>query len=354
MIYSLRLLRVSFRHTALIIATVSFAACGGGGSTGGPNPVPSEPPGTPVAAFVFYDENGNGVADPLESVRIPGVTVAVGSRTGQSGAGGQAMVANVPAGTQNASARPDTLPPYFVSGVPVSVPVPQVAGTQAAVPVTLSIGSNRANIYMAFGDSITAGEGSNDGTGYLSYLEADLRNYWGKAGLVDEGVSATRSNRGAQRIGASLSRVRPAYTLILYGTNDWNDLECKEATPACYTVESLRSIVQDVRGFGSNPILGTIIPVNPLFTDRDPATRNATVKAMNDQIRAMARTERVAVADLYAAYTRQTDMPALYADFLHPNERGYQLMAQEFFRAITQPASAATSQHFSLFSPGGR
>jgi lysophospholipase L1-like esterase len=346
----LGLSRVAFRTTALLIATVPFAACGGGGSPGGPSGGPSETPGTPVSAFVFYDENGNGIADPLESVRFPGITVTVGSRTGQTATGGQAVVANVPAGTQTAAARSDTLPAYFQPGIPATVPVPQAPGTQAAVPLTLAIGSNRPNVYMGFGDSITAGEGSNDGTGYLSYLEADLRTYWGKASLANEGVSATRSNRGAQRIGASLSKVRPAHTLILYGTNDWNDLACKDTNPDCYTIDSLRSIIQDARAFQSNPVLATIIPVNndPVFVDRDPNGRNETVRKMNELIRNLARQERVALADQYAVFMRQPSLGAIYSDYLHPNERGYQLMAQEWFRAITQPVSTTTAARYDL------
>jgi lysophospholipase L1-like esterase len=347
MIYFLGLSRVSFR-TLTLIATVSFAGCGGGGSPTGPSPGPSETPGTPVSAFVFYDENANGIADPLEQVRFPAITVTVGSRTGQTATGGQAVVANVPAGTQTAAARADTLPAYFQPGLPTSVPVPQAAGTQAAVPLTLAIGSNRPNVYMGFGDSITAGEGSNDGTGYLSYLEADLRNYWGKASVANEGQSATRSNRGAQRIGQSLSKVRPAYTLILYGTNDWNDLACKDTNPDCYTIDSLRSIIHDVRAFSSNPVLATIIPVNndTGFVDRDPNGRNETVRKMNELIRTLARTERVALADQYAVFMRQPALGPIYTDYLHPNERGYQLMAQEWFRAITQPVSTTLAARY--------
>jgi lysophospholipase L1-like esterase len=101
----------------------------------------------------------------------------------------------------------------------------------------------------------------------------------------------------------------------------------------------------------SNPILGTIIPVNPDFKDKEPEARNDWVKRMNEQIRALARTERVAVADLHAAFLRQASLPALYVDFLHPNEQGYALIAQEFLRGITQPVTAASRPSF--FSLGG-
>ena len=42
----------------------------------------------------------------------------------------------------------------------------------------------------------------------------------------------------------NLSLFAPAYTLILYGTNDW--VECQGAVP-CITIDSLRTIVQTVR-----------------------------------------------------------------------------------------------------------
>ncbi len=229
------------------------------------------------------------------------------------------------------------------------------AGAEVAVPVTLPIGTNRANVYMAFGDSITFGEGSNDGSGYRSYLEANLRSYWGgTASVRNEGKSATRSNAGAGRIGGSLDRTRPAYTLILYGTNDWNDIECRDDRFPCYTIDSLRSMIRDARSVQSNPILGTIIPVNPAFADRQATERNDWVKRMNDQVRALARTERVAVADLHAAFLRQASLPVLYTDFLHPNEQGYALIAQEFLRGITQPVTATgTGRRPFFFSLGG-
>ena len=98
--------------------------------------------------------------------------------------------------------------------------MPQTGGT-AFLPATLPIGSNRANVYLAFGDSITDGEGSSDGNGYASRLQRKLQAHFGRATIIKDGLAATRSNRGADRLPDSLT-VRPAYTLIHYGTNDWN------------------------------------------------------------------------------------------------------------------------------------
>jgi lysophospholipase L1-like esterase len=303
-----------------------------------------------VSGFVFYDENANGLADPGEAMRLPGVTVMIGGSSSQSSSGGRVTVPNVQTGAQTATVRPDSLPAYFTAGPAVPVSVPQAAGTEVAVPATLATSGTRPRTYMAFGDSITFGDGSNDGSGYRSYLSVDLQGFWGGThSVLNEGISATRSNRGDARIGESLRRTNPAYTLILYGTNDWND--CGADAP-CYTIDALRSMVAQARSFGSYPILGTIPPVHPDFADRQAALRNDWVRRTNDQLRAMARQERVQVADIHDAFLKRGNLPLLFRDFLHPNEEGFALMAQVWLRAITQPVGASTSSRSDRFPFG--
>ncbi len=339
----------------LILLILSSAACGGNGPSspdgGGPTP---PPPGSAVSGFVFYDENGNGTADGGEVVRLPSVGVSIGGQSGTSTTGGRYSLPSVPNGAQTAQARPDTLPAYFTSsGVSVTVP----ASGDVAVPATLVIGArSRPNVYLAFGDSITAGEGSSDGQGYVDDLAAQLRTFWGKADIPNAGEPGTRSNKGRSLLPGELSYQRPAYVLILYGTNDWNEPACREAFP-CYTIDSLRAMVQDTRSAGAHPIVGTIPPVNPQFTDRNPAERNDWVRRMNDLIRQMVAQERAQLAEIHGDFMRQPSLPPLFADFLHPNDRGYQVIQQAFFRAITQPlpaAAAAWSGPVLFAPPGGR
>ena len=42
--------------------------------------------------------------------------------------------------------------------------------------------------------------------------------------------------------------------------------------------------------------------------------------------------------DLEAAFLAQPSLRALYTDHVHPNDAGYEVMAQAFFEAITLPA----------------
>lgn len=330
---------VNARGSALFLSLLPLAACGGSSPTG-PGGPPTPPPGSPVSGVVFYDENGDGVLGPNESVRLPGVTVSIGGRTGQSAGEGRFTVSSVPAGTQSASANPDTLPAYFTAGAAVPVSVP--ASGEIQVPAALPIGRNRPNVYLAFGDSITAGDGAETSGGYPDYLHADLKAYWGEADVVNEGDPGTKSDQGESRLAPLLARHRPAYVLILYGTNDWNDPQCRNHFP-CYTVDALRSMILQARDAEAWPILGTIPPVNPAYEDKNAFERNGWVTRMNGELRAMAQEEHVAVAEIHDDFMAQPSLTALFSDDKHPNDAGYQVMARSWQDAITRPLGAGGS-----------
>jgi lysophospholipase L1-like esterase len=344
-------LRASRLLVPLCLALLG-AACGGDSGTG-PDTTPTPVPGTPVTGFVYYDENDDGVLDPAETVRLPGVTVAIGSRTGTSATGGRFTVDGVAAGAQPVTLRAETLPAYFVAGQPVTVTAPQ-SGGELAVPAALKIGTrNRPNVHLCFGDSITWGDGSTNEEGYREMFEADLKAYWGKADTINGGSPGTRSKYGEMTIGSMVSKHRPAYVLILYGTNDWNEPECRNEFP-CFTIDALRSMVLQARDGGAMPVVGTIPPVNPAYTDRPYQERNDWVKRMNDLIRAMARQERAPIAEVHGDFLKQSSLPPLFNDYLHPNDTGYRVMSRSFFEAVTKPVSTASAARGFFFAPGGR
>src|SRR5437667_8047 len=162
---------------ALALAVLGLAGCGGGGSPTSPDrPAPTYP----VTAVVFYDENGNGTLDAGEDVRLPEVDVEVAGHVGRSEKlTGRAVVSGVPAGSYPAAVRTASLPPFYATAATPAVTVPQATGTEAAVPVTLPIGNNVPDTYLAFGDSITAGEGALSTHGYLDVVEALLQQNLG-------------------------------------------------------------------------------------------------------------------------------------------------------------------------------
>ena len=329
-----------------LVALLAGGAIACGGSPSGPGPVPTPTPPADlhdVTGVVFYDENGNGKLDATEAIRLGGVSVQIGQASGTSAPKtGDVVVKGVPAGSAQAIVSDASLPPYFVPPSAVSLTVPLASGTQLALPVTLPIGpNNHANRYMGFGDSITVGDGSSDGNGYLSVLQDELAKQWGgQPIMVNEGIEGTDSNEGAARAGYTVAQRRPAYTLIHYGTNDWN--ACGTQVP-CFTIDSLRTIVQSVKGGQSLPVLATIIPANPAFPDKVPPQRNEWVHQIDALIRDLAVQEHVTLADMEKAFLAQPSLPPLFSDHVHPNDAGYQIMADVWLAAITGPRGGASS-----------
>ena len=321
----------------LFASFLTAAACGGGGNSNSPT---AAVPRHPVQLVLFYDENGNGTAEPTENAAVPDVDVEIAGQIGRSAkVTGLTTVPDVPDGPHTVALRTPSVPPYYrLSGAAPSVSVPQAATSPVAL--TLSIGSNRPNRYLTFGDSITDGLGSTDIDGFRGPLEEALQRHFGRGTVEADGLGGTKSDDGSARITSIINRVRPAYTLILYGTNDWK--RCPGGEVPCITVGSLQSMIGAVKSISSLPVLGTIPPVNP---HDNPPERNEWVTRMNVAVRAMAAQEGVPVADVHAAFVRDANghLEDLFVDLVHPNDRGYRVIANEFFKAITSRSTGSSS-----------
>jgi lysophospholipase L1-like esterase len=300
---------------------------------------------------VFYDENGNGQLDASEPARVPLVDVVVGGASGRAAAGtGLATVTGVPAGTHTVGLRTETLPAYYVAGPAPSLSVPATASV--AYPVTLPIGGNEPYVYLGYGDSITDGVGSSDARGYTLRLQNRLGPHFGRAEVLEWGRSATMSREGATRTTVTLRWFNPSWVLIHYGTNDWQDQTCQNnGVDACFTIDALREIVDDIRAFQSLPVLATLIPVNPALA---PAGRNQWIDETNARIRDLARAEGVLLADLNAAFRAEGSLQSLYVDDIHPNDAGYDVMARGWFAALSsgRAAAGAARRRFGFSVPG--
>jgi lysophospholipase L1-like esterase len=148
-------------------------------------------------------------------------------------------------------------------------------------------------------------------------------------------------------VGRALGRQNPAYTLIMYGTNDWNTLSC-QAGPPCDTIDEMRNIIRQVKAFGSLPVLSTIIPANPALQPRE---RNDWVRAQNGYLRDLARAEHVPLSDPATLFFANPNLSSLFVDGVHPNDEGYELIAQAFFAAITGPRSATSPTSVGFVRP---
>jgi len=327
-------------RAATAAMALAVGACASGSSpTATPSPTPAAET-FPVSAVVYFDENRNNVLDPSETIRLGGVQVEVGGRTGASDAAtGRVSIAGVPGGVFTANVQAASLPPFFVAGAAVSLTVPSDA--VPPIPVALPIGSNAPFEYLVSGDSIAQGTGAADGRAFRNLLQARLAAYYGRAvSTYYRGGGGGTTEDGASRIARDLQLLQPAYTLIAWGTNDWN--VCADPA-ACFTVANLRAMVRAVKATNSLPVVETILPCNAGYDVRAPASRNVWVSQANDLIRAMAREEGALLVDTYAAFMKPPDLSALFVDHVHPNQTGHQLIADTFFDALTKPRSATST-----------
>jgi lysophospholipase L1-like esterase len=112
-------------------------------------------------------------------------------------------------------------------------------------------------------------------------------------------------------------------------------------------------MVNQARGRGSNPILGTIPPANPAYVDLNAAARNEWIVAMNELLRQMANEENVPIAEIHADFMAEPSLENLFTDHVHPNAEGYQLMARSWWNALTgTEASSSRRRSFGFSFPG--
>ncbi len=165
-----------------------------------------------------------------------------------------------------------------------------------------NLDSRGANI-IAFGDSLTAGYGASPGEDYPSRLSALIA-----APVLNAGVSGDTTEAALARLDTDVLSRDPRIVIVGLGGNDF-----LRSVPIATTEANLRTIVGKIGGAGAMVVL---------LGFRFPSL-SADYEKMYGTV---AREERcLFVPNLLRGVL--TD-PKLKSDEIHPNARGYQLMAE--------------------------
>ncbi len=220
--------------------------------------------------------------------------------------------------------------PLGPTGSPGAAPPPRLAATH----------------FLAFGDSVTAGEVTvpartpwADGPPLIGHLtvvpEASYpvvlgrrlaERYAGQTIAVDNagrpGESATRA---LSRFVATLADARPDAVLLLDG---YNDVESLASITAAAT--AMAQMVEAAQSHGATVFVATLTPGIP---GRQRSPSESLVGAYNALVRTVAASHAVALVDLFELAAAN---PAAWigVDGLHPTEEGYARIAAAFFGAI--------------------
>ena len=156
---------------------------------------------------------------------------------------------------------------------------------------------------VAFGDSLTAGYGAQPGDDYPSRLSQRI-----SVPIVNAGVSGDTTDSALMRLDTDVLSQSPRIVIIGLGGNDF-----LRSVPVATTEANLRSIVRQVQGAGAMAVLLEF--TFPSF--------NANYEDMYDRV---AKEEKALLVEgVLSGILRD---PALKSDEIHPNARGYDLMAE--------------------------
>jgi lysophospholipase L1-like esterase len=195
-----------------------------------------------------------------------------------------------------------------------------------------------ANRFVAIGDSMSDGVlglapqtvgDPGPPVGYAYKLRTLLASRYTtqNISMTDEGVPGETVSMGAARLPGVLTRDQPDVILLLEGVNDLNNGHDAAIPPV---KAGLTDMVRQAHRRGLTVFLATLLPQQP--PDMRAKAPESIVPA-NVEIRNVASAEGAVLVDLYAAFDGQATA-LIGPDGLHPNETGYQKMADVFFAAI--------------------
>lgn len=200
--------------------------------------------------------------------------------------------------------------------------------------------------FMAFGDSITAGEvtvpvaarGSEHGppldrqvivptAAYPTVLERMLTGRYvaQQVQVVNEGRPGESAGDAEPRLLRALEVDRPEAVLLLMGYNDLGS-----SARRLRAIATMERMAKDVRGYGARLFLATLTPPVP---GRSRAIDTSAIVAYNDDIRILAAGEGAVLIDLYEAMLPNASA-WIGVDGLHPTEAGYAFIAESFYAAV--------------------
>ncbi|MDR0646382.1 MAG: GDSL-type esterase/lipase family protein [Elusimicrobiota bacterium] len=185
--------------------------------------------------------------------------------------------------------------------------MPTVLFFTACEAKLLNINNNGTDI-IAFGDSLSAGYGADKESSYPAALAAMIN-----APVINLGVSGDTARQGANRK-SDILKYNPYMVLIEFGGND-----AMRGRPFAETQNALEEIIDYVHKAGAIAVVvdtGGNFKMSPYgkMMKRLAKTKNALfIPKIMDGI----------------FYN-----PALKSDAIHPNEKGYKIIAEKIYKRI--------------------
>ena len=155
-----------------------------------------------------------------------------------------------------------------------------------------------------------------------------LAQYFPGKPYVNRGISGQTTPQMLVRMFPDVINLQPAAMIVLAGTNDIARNTGPET--AEMIEDNFRAICELAARHGIKPILGLLLPVSDYAPSKQTARRPPPdILKLNDWLRKYAAEIHAPVADYYSALVDKHGMlrEGYSDDGLHPNDRGYAVMA---------------------------
>jgi acyl-CoA thioesterase-1 len=206
------------------------------------------------------------------------------------------------------------------NGKPTPPPEPASA-SPAAVPKPAVEARDDRPVIVAFGDSLTAGYGTDAGNSYPDFLERDLNAKGFHYHVVNGGISGNTTKDGVERLDEVLA-LKPAVVIVAFGGNDG-----LRGLPIDSTRKNLDHIVSALKRAGIKVVLGGITLPPNYGADY--------IRQFNETYALLARQYHVPLLPflLQGVYGAAGSMQA---DGLHATAQGNQQVARNLLPLVTR------------------
>lgn len=174
---------------------------------------------------------------------------------------------------------------------------------------------SKGEAIVCFGDSITRGLGGEEGEDYPSRLAKMIG-----IPVVNAGISGETSEQALKRLDMDVLAKNPLLVIIEFGGNDMLG-----KVPVEQTVANVEEIIRRVQSHGAMVAL----------VDMKIHSRVLGSTVMGDYSRELKRlSKEYKVVFIPEIFKDIFDNPRFKSDNIHPNGRGYQIVAHRVYRAI--------------------
>ena len=193
--------------------------------------------------------------------------------------------------------------------------------------------------FLAFGDSLTAGEVSSPVATILEISKSypfklqqllAARYPTQTIEVINAGLPGEAASDGVGRIGLQVDAVRPEVVLIMQGTVD----ALGAAFDVGATTQALDGMIREALTRDADAIIATLPPVRS--PGREVGAQN--IPALNSAIRSLAIGNGIRLVDVFDAVSSGpcagANLPCIGVDNLHLTAMGYDVVAQAFADVI--------------------